>query len=305
MTADWTVPHNKTKGGWSDDDARTFMIFGKTAVVSKGSRTMHRELLQCLSTAYFAQEFEWSLIEGGFVCTDEGKLAEILAPASQEPIAVWMRDHKDDITGWGDLAMSTDGDNAVDSQGVTIASGKLPFRSIEGTLTGRLWLNKQVISFWNDHKEVKQGWNDIIHMFDHAPESFGDWEDYSIDWIERTSNEDTFPMGRMSEVARQLGKQADKVDPKKEKSVDAVGQKNFVARLFATSDKIKTLDPAQLKAIREKMHVLDPQVKGELMKLSKQYKNKAAEIAEALGMSVAEFHHLYHIDEKQTHGPTL
>jgi hypothetical protein len=45
------------------------------------------------------------------------------------------------------------------------------------------------------------------------------------------------------------------------------------------------------------MHVLEPAAKGQLMKMIGEFKNKAAEIADILGMTTAEFHHLTQVAE--------
>jgi hypothetical protein len=179
------------------------------------------------------------------------------------------------------------------------------FRSnISGLLTGRLWRQSQVMSFWNSQEDVIKQWNCVEKMFHDFHNRFGSIWDYAVDWVER--NDEKIPLTPVSDVSDSADRNThkDQMDYENEPEVDTKGQMNFFAKMFKSPILLNKLSDAQLEQIRNKMHVLDPQVKAQIMKANHSaIVNKAAEIAEKLGMSVSEFHSLWSMDEKINESP--
>lgn len=178
-------------------------------------------------------------------------------------------------------------------------------------LVGRLWTDRNVISFWNNQHDVLHNWKMAERMFHDIP-TLGHLTDYTVDWTERdadasegltpremTPAEDisrgTFHGNRSADIGpdqEDLSKVPEK-DPK-----DDSGQLNFLAKMFQEPKLLDKVDDDILKKIRDKVHVLDPQVKAQVLKAAGDLpRHKAAEIADKLGMSVAEFNHIMHVNE--------
>ena len=112
----------------------------------------------------------------------------------------------------------------------------------------------------------------------------GDLNDYEIDWLERSRNRSMTPLTKASDVDANTGKP------------DA-NQKDFISTLFGDVKKIKSLSPEEIEKLNKKIHLLPPAKKREAL-LAMGYKNiKAIEIADALGMTVAEFNNIMNVNE--------
>jgi nicotinamide mononucleotide adenylyltransferase/soluble cytochrome b562 len=139
-------------------------------------------------------------------------------------------------------------------------------REFPHALAGRLWTNKKIISFWHHQSEVQHYWNNVVEMFQRHTE-FGSLDDYQIDWLER-SEDLTLPLTKASTSAKP------NIEKKTNSSVD------------------------KLDAVKKAMHVMDPGAKGQLMKmLQGASPNKKQEIADKLGISVAQLNAMDRMDE--------
>jgi hypothetical protein len=157
-------------------------------------------------------------------------------------------------------------------------------RNIPGTIFGRLWYRKKLMSFWNNTQKVVKNWNWVKNFFNNMQKLTGDLNDYEIDWLERSRNASMTPLTKASDVDANTGKP------------DA-NQQDFISTLFGDVKKIKSLSPEEIEKLNKKIHLLPPAKKREAL-LAMGYKNiKAIEIADALGMTVAEFNNIMNVNE--------
>ena len=164
------------------------------------------------------------------------------------------------------------------------SSEAVSVRKIPGTISGRLWTNRKIISFWNESKTVVRNWKLIEHLFTENGITVGKLENYKVDWIERASSIEGSPMTPAASVTS---------DTKQ----DDPNQGDFIAKLFGDKDKLQSLPQEKLDKIVDKLHILPPEKKREVL-LAMGYKNiKAIEIAEILGMTVAEFNNIMNVNE--------
>jgi len=163
-------------------------------------------------------------------------------------------------------------------------SEKISNRKIPGTLSGRLWTNRKIISFWNSSKIVVKNWEWVKDLFIENGVTVGKLENYKVDWIERASNSEGSPMTPAASVTSNTKQ-------------DDPNQGDFIAKLFSDKDKLQSLSQEKLDKIVDKLHILPPEKKREAL-LAMGYKNiKAIEIAEILGMTVAEFNNIMNVNE--------
>lgn len=162
-------------------------------------------------------------------------------------------------------------------------------------LVGRIWVTKKLISFWNSQNIVLSEWSWVKKMFTEHKEILGNLKDYKVDFIEREEN---YESGKYPELTS-AGDIDKEEDASSQPIKDENGQLNMIAQLFNKVQELPKLSDDKLKKIREKLHVLDPNVKAQVVKmLGKAGQHKAASIAEKLGMSVAEFNHLWNVNER-------
>lgn len=217
---------------------------------------------------------------------------------------------------------------------VTSIPYKFNYRGDPRIVAGRCWpkahiRNKKspgpVISFWGQQTDVLHNWKFVEDMFHKFSGDLGPLRGYYIDWIERrhrggsmTSASSITGDGKITPTGKPFdwvdgwndGKTTSvskpavaangkfQADPSIHQPVDSNGQLNFIAKLFKRPDVIEKLTPEQLKAVQEKLHVLDPEEKKKAMDvLGMNTPHKAAMIANKLGMSVAEFNHLMNVNE--------
>ena len=146
-------------------------------------------------------------------------------------------------------------------------------------LTGRLWTDSKLISFWNKHDVVIKHWDRVVRMFNEPmfKKKFGNLDDYRIDFVERNWDA-SIPLKPASEITSS-GSGTKHHDDK---------QLNFLDKL---SDK-------QIEQLQKKLHTMSPQEKAKALVAIGANNYKAAEIASKLGMSVAEFNHLMQVNEE-------
>lgn len=158
------------------------------------------------------------------------------------------------------------------------------YRNIDGLVVGRYWKNKKIISFWNKTPYVLENWNIVKKMFDNL--NLGNIDEYKVDWYERGKHSSD-PLTPASDISS--GKIKVNHYPK---------QEDFIDRLFADPKSVGKLTSTQKKKTSDVIHLLPAEKKREKL-MAMGYKNiKAIEIADALGMTVAEFNHLMNINEE-------
>jgi len=164
------------------------------------------------------------------------------------------------------------------------SSEAVSVRKIPGTITGRLWTNRKIISFWNNSKIVVKNWEWVKDLFIENGLTVGKLENYKVDWIERASSSQGSPMTPAASVTS---------DTKQ----DDPNQGDFISKLFSDKNKLQSLPQEKLDKIVDKLHILPPEKKREAL-LAMGYKNiKAIEIAEILGMTVVEFNNIMNVNE--------
>jgi hypothetical protein len=157
-------------------------------------------------------------------------------------------------------------------------------RKIPGTIAGRLWTKRKIISFWNDTKTVVKNWELVKDLFTENALTVGKIENYKVDWIERATSSYGNPMTPAASVTS---------DTKK----DDPNQGDFIEKLFSDKNKLQSLSQEKLDKIVDKLHILPPEEKRKAL-MAMGYKNiKAIEIAEILGMTVAEFNNIMNVNE--------
>lgn len=140
-------------------------------------------------------------------------------------------------------------------------------RNIPGFVSGRFWKEKKIISFWNNKTLVLSMWDGIEDMMKKL--KINDFFDYDVDWAERQSATD-IPFGKAKEISTKGATAA----PEKELSKD------------------------EMLDLLKQIHVAAPAEKKEILKkLGADVPSKAAKIADALNMTVAEFNSLTKLDE--------
>ena len=162
------------------------------------------------------------------------------------------------------------------------------YRNIDGLVIGRLWKKKKILSFWNKTPYVLQNWNIVKEMFGNL--DIGNLDEYQIDWYERGAHSSD-PLTPASDVSS--GKITKKSEP---------AQSDFIEKLFSDPKSVGKLTSAQQKKASDVIHLLPAEKKRQKL-MAMGYKNiKAIEIADALGMTVAEFNHLMNINESDISG---
>jgi len=164
------------------------------------------------------------------------------------------------------------------------SSESVSVRKIPGTIAGRLWTKRKIISFWNSTKTVVNNWELVKDLFIENALTVGKLENYKVDWIERATSSHGNPMTPAASVTS---------DTKK----DDPNQGDFIEKLFSDKNKLQSLPQEKLDNLVDKLHILSPEKKRKAL-LAMGYKNiKAIEIAEILGMTVAEFNNIMNVNE--------
>ena len=146
-------------------------------------------------------------------------------------------------------------------------------------LTGRIWTGKKLISFWNSSSEVVNQWDEVEKMFKDFAGTLGKLEEYQVDFIERESNPKK-PLVTASSIS---------------------SSRSSVGKLRPTNqmDFLEKLSPEKLAALQKKLHTMKPVEKKRALQALGAGNFKAAEIADKLDMSVAQFNHIMNVNENE------
>jgi GNAT superfamily N-acetyltransferase len=244
---------------WSDDDALAFITTGKISLIGK---TKHMTILEALVNDYREGKLDLpeniyfrNLHKLGVEISNEDALREDLFG----PVSGPFRDTAIENNGW------------------------VGIRRMKGALVGRLWIKREVISFWSKQEEVVERWDFIEKMFSDWTSTLGKLNDYNVDFLRSYSDTELIP--------------AKKVSSTRQKSTGSTTAE-IIAKILDKVSDMSSLSDEQVRKIQDKIHLLDPQVKADVMKLiHPDLPNKAGKIAAALKMSTAEFNNLMHVDE--------
>jgi hypothetical protein len=250
---------------WTDADAVAFIITQKCSISYAGG--VHSDIMDAMETLY-----KYLLDRPD---ADDGNLQRRL---ERHGMAT------DNIVAFRELLTQPSAFHEYLKNGGRSGNEGINFRNIQGTIFGRLWYRKKLMSFWNNTQKVVKNWNWVKNFFNNMHKLTGDLNDYEIDWLERSRNRSMTPLTKASDVDANTGKP------------DA-NQKDFISTLFGDVKKIKSLSPEEIEKLNKKIHLLPPAKKREAL-LAMGYKNiKAIEIADALGMTVAEFNNIMNVNE--------
>ena len=156
---------------------------------------------------------------------------------------------------------------------------------LPNVLAGRIWTDRKIISFWSDQETVIKNWKNIESM---GKKFFKDIADYQIDWLERDHD------GREMTLASKLST----ANATSSTDNTEAGMKKLLAKIFADPTNWKKLDTDTLKNLRKVLHLLDPEEKKKAMEiLGMRTVHTVQDIADKLGMTVAEFNHIMHVNE--------
>ena len=250
---------------WTDADAVAFIITQKCSIVNAGG--VHSDIMDAMENLY-----KYLLDRPD---ADDGNLQRRL---ERHGMAT------DNIVAFRELLTQPSAFHEYLKNGGRSGNERINVRTIQGTIFGRLWYRKKLISFWITTQKVVKNWNWVKNFFNNMNKLTGDLNDYEIDWLERSRNASMTPLTKASDVDANTGKP------------DA-NQKDFISTLFGDVEKIKSLPPEEIEKLNKKIHLLPPAKKREAL-LAMGYKNiKAIEIADALGITVAEFNNIMNVNE--------
>jgi hypothetical protein len=249
-----------------DTDAIAFFAFKEFSILNRGG--VHYDMLNTMRDIYDdgspAHDIEYLMDEKGFLLSSSLGLIDEL---DDGPLGQYFKNYSADYSD----------ETGSGSDGSSPNAGA--FRTKSGGLAGRIWTKKKIISFWNRKEDVVKRWNEIQKMFKEFEGMLGDLGEYRVDWLERDASVKT-PMTPASEVSS-AGSSGDK-------------QQTFLDALFGE----KKLSDEDIKKLQGRLHTMSAQEKKKVM-LNMGYKNvKAADIADKLGMTVAEFNHIMHVNEE-------
>lgn len=148
---------------------------------------------------------------------------------------------------------------------------------IKYCISGRVWPDKKIISFWNDQAAVVKGWDRVERMFSEFKKTLGSLDDYVVDFVERTADTSQ-PLVSAKTIS---------ASRKPANARSDSNQMNFLDKL---SDE-------QLRVLQRKIHTMKPQEKKRALQAMGASNHKASDIAAKLGMSVAEFNHIMNVNE--------
>lgn len=254
---------------WHDGDAVAFILTKKCSIVNKGG--VHYDIIDAM------QELYEELKDGSI--KDDNRLAKELLSSGMQT---------DNIAGFRELLTHPSPlHNYIKNGGRHGEKNEdIYFRAIEGTIFGRSWHRKKIISFWTPTSYVVKHWDWVKKFFNNMSNITGNLNDYRVDWIERSDNPSGSELTSASDVANDTGK-------------PDTNQQDFIAKLFGDVEKIKSLPPEEIKKLNKKIHTLPPDKKREALLAMGVKNTKAIEIADALGMTVAEFNNIMNVNESE------
>jgi hypothetical protein len=288
---------NANKVSWSEEDAYTFFSFDKYALIGLvGGDFTHTDILISVKRLLGMRGGKWIALgvmnREEILVTNQQEFLKDLFSEPKGALGTFLTNNtigRSDAQANGSISSQTT--QRSNSYGSTPTRGSdsdafSGSRSdIKRCIVGRLWADNKVMAFWTEQVGVISGWDQIEDMFKHFPRA-GNLKDYSIDWVER--DPEKVPLT----PAKLVSKSGIEKKPKYFNPMILV---NKIAREPELLDRLSS---DQLKRIREKLHVLPPDMKAAVMKNSgHELVNKSAEIADKLGMSVAEFRSLWSMDE--------
>ena len=251
---------------WTDADAIAFIITEKCSIINVGG--IHADIVDTMENLYIY-----------LLDRPDVNDASLQRRLEKNGMAT------DNIVALRELLTQPSAFHEYLKNGGRSGNERINVRTIQGTIFGRLWYRKKLMSFWITTQKVVKNWNWVKNFFNNMQgTNIGNLNDYEIDWLERSRNASMTPLTKASDVDANTGKP------------DA-NQKDFISALFGDVEKIKSLPPEEIEKLNKKIHLLPPSKKREAL-LAMGYKNiKAIEIADALGMTVAEFNNIMNVNE--------
>ena len=251
---------------WTDADAIAFIITEKCSIINVGG--IHADIVDTMENLYIY-----------LLDRPDVNDASLQRRLEKNGMAT------DNIVALRELLTQPSAFHEYLKNGGRSGNERINVRTIQGTIFGRLWYRKKLMSFWITTQKVVKNWNWVKNFFKNMQgTNIGNLNDYEIDWLERSRNASMTPLTKASDVDANTGKP------------DA-NQKDFISALFGDVEKIKSLPPEEIEKLNKKIHLLPPSKKREAL-LAMGYKNiKAIEIADALGMTVAEFNNIMNVNE--------
>lgn len=241
---------------WHSSDAIPFFAFDTFSIISFGST--HYEIIDVLHAVYkklvqsgepMARELYEDKFSDNFPVSDlNGMLKELMAEKLKAYFEAGGRAGTMENGRWG-----------------------TPYYREHFGISGRIWTNTKLISFWNKNVDVIMNWELVEKMFKEFSSKLGDIQDYRVDFLEREYHKE--PLTPASSV------------PSLKKSSSA-----------STSPK---LSDEQIRTLQKKLHTLTPSKKKQVMNMLGKRNVKAQEFAEKLGMTVAQMNHLLNVNESE------
>ena len=258
---------------WHSSDASAFFAFPTFCVVRRSAA--HHQIWRILEECYQRQSLEPndSRREDERIQYDvtDTKFLELLKPDGY--LGKIIKKHRDD--------------------GIVFIRSKIP-----NVLAGRVWETPNLISFWNKQSDVLQNWSNVQSMFH---KFFGALRDYHVDWSERDADVERNLTPRQMTPASDISDNTFNGNrPTDDKhNTDVISKDDIIlVKMLQEPERLDNADDNLLKKVQQKMHVLDPQAKAQVMRaIGDVPTHKAVQIANKLGMSVAEFNHIMHVNE--------
>ena len=250
---------------YMDGDAVAFFIYPKFSAINEGG--VHSDIMEVLQRAHENIDY----------ITDDYPEAkrEFYDMVARQAIEISDFEAMLDSVRSGPLA------DFIKSGKVHDDDDPGAFRVKSGGLAGRLWHRKKIISFWNDKAEVIGKWNYVERLYKDFPTILGNIEEYKVDWLERDVRNGG-PFTPASSITAGM-----KTD---------VGQTDFLDKLAGEAP----IDPEEIKRIQRELHMMTPKEKKKALEKLGAKNTKTIDIANKLGMSVAEFNHIMNVNEANT-----
>ena len=249
---------------YMDSDAVAFFIYPKFSAINAGG--VHTDIMEILQYAQETMEY---------ITATEGDRRDFYDMVSNRVIEISDFQAMFDSVSSGPLA------DFIKAGKVHDDDDPGAFRIKSGGLAGRLWYRKKIISFWNNKSEVIEKWSDVERFYKDFPNKFGSIEEYKVDWLDRDVRHGG-PFTPASSITAGM-----KTD---------VGQTDFLDKLTDEAP----IDPEEIKRIQRELHMMTPKEKKKALEKLGAKNTKTIDIANKLGMSVAEFNHIMNVNEANT-----
>jgi uncharacterized protein YfkK (UPF0435 family) len=246
---------------YMDGDAIAFFIYPKFSAISEGG--VHTDIMEILQYAHETIDY---------ITANEQDKRDFYDMVSSREIEISDFQAMFDSVSSGPLA------DFIKAGKVHNDDDPTAFRVESGGLAGRLWYRKKIISFWNDKAEVIGKWNYVERLYKNFPTILGNIEEYKVDWLDRDVRQGG-PFTPASSITAGM-----KTD---------VGQTDFLDKLMGEAP----IDPEEIKRIQRELHMMTPKEKKKALEKLGAKNTKTIDIANKLGMSVAEFNHIMNVNE--------